>query len=150
MFRSARDSDFHIWNEKTTKETCPWHSYIYKWCHLILETISEVTVYLQCNAWLHFLVAAEKVGNCCAPSLIWVPEDTAGHLRWSPLRESSLQEKPNDEMQFTAGAFSKPMYAYQNRRLYRMHQHADEHWFWYFVYMRPNWVQISMDLCIKT
>lgn len=92
-------------------------------------SVFEVTVYMQyisCMAEkkmkktsrLNFLLAAEKLGNCYAHSLTWAPEDTAGHLRRSPLSESSLQGKLNNEMQFTAGVFSKPKYAYQNRKLY--------------------------------
>ncbi len=64
------------------------------------------------------LLADKKSDNCCAPFLIRAPEDTAGHLRWSPLSESSLQEKLSTEMQFTAGVFGSLMYAYQNRSLY--------------------------------
>lgn len=33
-------------------------------------------------------------------------------LRWNPLSESSLQEKLQDKIQFTAGAFSKSKNAY--------------------------------------
>ena len=72
----------------------------------------------QEHTHLNILLAAEKLGNRCAPSSRWVPQHTAGHLRRSPMPESSPQEKLHNEMRFSAGASFKPTYAYQNTRLY--------------------------------
>lgn len=44
------------------------------------------------------------------------------------MQSPERQEKLHDEMQFTAGASSKPTYAYQKQEaISNMHQHADHH-----------------------
>lgn len=88
----------------------------HKGCSVLEKNMSQ-----KVASKLNILLAAEKLGNCCAPQ---VSKDTAGHWDEIPLSESSLQEKL-DKMRFTAGALY--MYAYQNKRLSMsyMHQHAD-------------------------
>lgn len=79
----------HFWLEK--KKVCKW------------------------TLLLKFLFAAEKLGDCCAPSFLWVPKDTAGHLvpwlkvhckRSCTMRYSSQQElSPSSCMHIKAGGY---------------------------------------------
>lgn len=73
---------------------------------IVLKTILEVFFFLHMQstpATSRLSPASlQKWSNCSALSSLHAPEDTAGHLRWSPLREGLLWEKMSYEMQPTA------------------------------------------------